>query len=79
MIDFSSFNSFRGNAGCVLAPMTVHCFITWSPDSDSLANFTASVGALYSVCSFSYLLKVEMTEAYVSVIAVDGSGFSTSL
>ena len=59
--------------------MTVHCFITWSPNSDSLANFTASVGALHSVCSILYLLRVEVTETNVSVIAVEGSGFCTFL
>ena len=76
MIEFSSFNC---NAGCVLAPMAVHCFITWSPNSYCLANFTASVGALHSVCSFSYLLRVKVTETNVSVIAVEGSGFCTFL
>ena len=58
--------------------MSVHCFKIFSPNSASFANFTASVGALHYVCSFSfsYFLRVEVTEASVSVMVADGGGFS---
>ena len=51
---FKSLSSFVGKAGNRPCPIVVHCIIMSGPKNASLANFTARIVALLSVCSLGY-------------------------
>lgn len=75
---FRLFSSAVGRPGRLLLPSGVHCFITFSPNTASLASFCARVGSL-APFRVGYLAIVSLMSSKDSCMAPDGSAFSLTL